>query len=150
MARRKNDAPLTDFDFTNIEVTDSPGLPERAPREEKVNPLLSAVENSLTRQVPRQLPPIPEASVKDAQNYLRRAAQKLECGLEIRPQDAGNGMVILHFEAKADKRARQYTVADVREWAQRTGYSNEELFPRIAGHVSDAYRAEHGYKVNKR
>lgn len=150
MARRKNDTPLTDFDFSTAAVQDSEAMPARAPREEKPNPLLPAVRASLDSNTAKMLPRVPAAAVKDAQNYLRRAAVKIDCGIEIRPEDNGDGTVNVHFKAKHEKRERAYTVEDVRAWAAENGYSESDLQPKVKPYVSDAYREAHGMKVNKR
>jgi hypothetical protein len=150
MARRKADAPLTDFDFNAVEVADSAAMPARAAREEKPNPLLSAVAASLESKSAKVLPRVPQAALKDAQNYLRHAAVKLDCGIEIRPTDNGDGTVAVHFRAKDEKRARAYTVAEVRAWAEVNGFGEDVLYPKIQTFVSDAYRAAHGLKPVKR
>lgn len=149
MARRKNDAPLTDFDFNAVEVQDAPELPKIANRDEKPNPLVPALRESLDTGKAKVLPRIPEAARKDADNYLRRAAIKLGCGVAIRPVDNGDGTVALHFQAKA-KSKRNYTIADVREWARENGYAETDLTPKVQHHVSDAYRAAHDLPAVKR
>lgn len=150
MARRKNDAPHSDFSFDNVTVADAEAMPARAAREEKPNPLLPAVQDSLNSSRPKVLPNIPAAAVKDAQNYLRRAAIKLNCGIKIRPTSNGNDTYDVHFLAQHEKRNRAYTVGEVREWAVLQGYGDDVLYPRVARHVSDAFREAHGLKVNKR
>lgn len=144
-----NDEQASGFDFTAVEVTDSTALPERTPRVEKVNPLQAPLKDSLDRGVPRQLPAIPVAAQKDAENYLRRAAVKLGCGIKIRPVLHDNGTVTIHFQAKAEKSARNYTVGEVREWARGVGYQDADLLPKVQRHVSDAYREAHNLPVAK-
>lgn len=140
------------FSFDNITVTDSTDVPARAAREEKPNPLLGAVQGSLSDGKWKQLPAIPESAAKDADNYLRRAAVKLNCGVQIRREVGGNvpdGLVVVHFVAKHEKRERTYTVADVRAWAQEIGYDAADLYPKVHRDISNAYREAHGMKVNK-
>lgn len=162
MARNRRDDAQTDsqdstqevaqdtgFSFDNITVTDSTDVPERAAREEKPNPLLGAVQGSLSDGKWKQLPAIPAAAAKDADNYLRRAAVKLACGVQIRREDAPDGRVVVHFLAKVEKRARTYTVAEVRAWAAEQGYNEGDLYPKVHRDISNAYREAHGMKVNK-
>lgn len=149
MARRKNDAPHSDFSFDAVAVVETNEMPSRAPRTEKPNPLLPHVTKSLETGTALALPNIPQDAVKDAQNYLRRAAIKLACGIEIRPADNGDGTMNLHFRAKHEKRSRSYTVADVRAWAEEMGYGESDLYPRVSREVSDAYRVAHGHAKPK-
>lgn len=146
MARRKN-TDGADFDFAAVEVADSTQMPARAARDEKPNPLLGAVSDTLLSGTPKVLPRIPDDKVKDATNYLRRASVKLDCGIEIRTERNGDGTTAVHFQAKAEKRNRNYTVEDVRAWADEQGYTDAELWPRVQKHVSNAYREAHGFKV---
>lgn len=149
MARKAKDAQDTGFSFDNITVTDSVHVPQRAARDEKPNPLLAAVQASLSDGAWKQLPAIPESAAKDADNYLRRAAIKLACGVQIRKENAGDGMVSVHFLAKNEKRNRAYTVEDVRDWAREQGYNDSDLLPKVHRDISNAYREAHGMKVNK-
>lgn len=150
MARKSQDNTQdTGFSFDNITVMDADVLPQRAARVEKPNPLLGAVQNSLDTGKGKQLPPIPVANQKEADNYLRRAAVKLQCGITIRSQDNGDGTVTVFFEATHHKRNRKYTVDDVRAWAVEQGWDNEILYPKVPREISNAYREAHGLKVNK-
>jgi hypothetical protein len=149
MARNKNtDTQDTGFSFDNITVTDSTDVPARAARDEKPNPLLGAVQGSLSDGRWKQLPAIPTDRAKDADNYLRRAAVKLACGIEIRKEETAAGIVV-HFRAKHEKRNRAYTVEDVRTWAREMGYDESDLTPKVHRDISNAYRDAHGMKVNK-
>lgn len=147
---RKTQTPTDDsgFSFENLSVEDST-LPERVQRAEKPNPLQPAVQASLDEGKGKKLPPIPHANVKEADNYLRRAAVKLGCGITIRPVNNGDGTVTVYFQALAEKRRRTYTVDDVRAWAIAQGWTEEQLYPRVPADISNQYREAHGLKVNK-
>lgn len=139
-----------DFSFDNITVTDSEYVPARAARNVKPNPLLGAMETSLREGAWKQLPPIPADRAKDADNYLRRAAVKLGCGVDIRISDVReDGTVVVHFHANPEKRKRAYTVDDVRSWAREQGFGESDLLPKVHRDISNAYREAHGMKVVK-
>lgn len=154
MARNSNkaaqDIPAdSGFSFANITVTDSENVPARAPRDEKPNPLLGAVSASLADGKWKRLPAIPAEAAKEADNYLRRAAIKLSCAMKIRKETQDDGTVVVHFIGSNERRARNYTVEDVRAWAVEIGYDASDLHPKVHRDISNAYREAHGLKVNK-
>lgn len=149
MARKKIEESTGEFSFDAVTVVDSDNMPGRAPRAEKANPLLPAVQDSLNKNKAKALPAIPVSAAKDADNYLRRAAIKLGCGISIRSVDNEDGTVTVHFHATHEKRNRTYTVADVRAWALAQGWREEDLYPKVPREISNAYREEHGMRANK-
>lgn len=144
-------APASGFDFDNIEIEQSE---IQRTKTEKPNPLYRFVEHSYNNENMRlKTPTLPDDdAVKEATNFLRRAAAKLdkatpdaEVGLNI-VHEKVNGGTILHFWTKNKKKIR-YTAADVRAWAESNGVPADLLSPRIDKTVSTAYRQAHGYEA---
>lgn len=104
------------------------------------NPLLTAVQNSLDSGRTLEIPVENAAHARLAVNLLRNAAKHVGAGLSVKEE----GDVVI-FRAKPTRKARKYTVTEVRAWAEGEGYERDELFPRVAPHVSAAYRDAHGY-----
>lgn len=138
-------APLN---FASMSFDDADALPPRT-RKTEDNPFTAVVAESLAWGKTKRTPPIAPDQVKAVTALLRRAASDAGHGINIRERDNGDGTMTLYFKSEAEKRSRAYTVVQVREWARENGYTDADLLPRVAPHVSNAYREAHGYKVNK-
>lgn len=134
--------------LATLDVEESDALPKRT-RTTKDNPFAGHVARSLDTGKALKVTAPDANSAKEVEGMLRRAASNAGHGIDVRKVENGNGSVTVHFKANHSKRARAYTVDDVRSWASGR-YTHDELYPRVAKHVSEAYREAHGHKVAKK
>jgi hypothetical protein len=140
MAARK---PRTEtpFDFAAAEAVPTT-LPSKGGPQP--NPLLDKLRWTLEQDQALMLILTPEQA-KEAGNLVRRGAQTLGVGQNIREVPRDDGKVEFHFRLKYGKRNMKYTNSDIREWALLAGYPSELVSPKIHPDVRKAYRIEHGY-----
>lgn len=88
-----------------------------------------------------------EDEAKKAVNLLRRAAQSVNVGLKVSTTQNGSVWTI-DFHAVANKRKRQYTAKDIRDWYAAT-YATDagpaELTGPIPSEVREAFKVANGY-----
>lgn len=108
-------------------------------RTAKPNPLLESLQNSLDMGRALQVPVTSAEQGSEVENYLRRAAKTLGCGLSMR--NTGTHVV---FQGKPTKRERKYSAVDIRKWAEENGASKDMLYPRISKEVRAKFRLAHG------
>lgn len=145
-----DDAPaqsVTSLGMLDVEETDEP-LPKRT-RSTKENPFAAHVKRSLDTGKALKVTAPDAHAASEVEGLVRRAASNAEHGIDVRKVENDNGSVTVHFKSNRDKRARAYTVDDVRAWARDNGYPESQLKPRVHKDVSTAYRAAHGHKVAK-
>jgi hypothetical protein len=141
MATRKPTTP-TPFDFTTLgNAVVAAEIPTTVRiRTAKDNPVLDAV-SAASGGVWYDLPAVPAELRKDVYNMLRRAAKTLMIGLSLHDRENPDGTITWQFRVgEKSTRKRTYTDADVREWAEASGYSGEYLYPRIHKDVRDAFK----------
>lgn len=132
-------APATPDVAFEVEESD---LDLRVNRVEKPNPLAGHVRQSLDQDKALQVAHNgDDQRAREIENYLKRAAKKLGCGLSVRRTPTH-----VAFQARSDKRGRNYSADDVRAWAEQQGVARELLYPRIDERVRKAYRVEYGYE----
>lgn len=150
---RKTTATSTD---APAETTDAPvigGLAltirraepiERAKREEKPNPLLEFVQASLGEEDSLAFDVETDEQVKEAQNFLRRAATKLDVSLSMKVDANDNGGYTIKFKANKEKRTRAYTSEEIRAWAKTNGLDVADG-QKIPAEVRQAFRIANGH-----
>lgn len=134
-AEKKTEAPAPSF---AVEVAPDADV-LKTTRTSKPNPLLEALQNSITMGKALQVSVASAEQGTEVENLLRRAAKTIGCGLSMR--NTGTHVV---FQGKAQKRERKYTSADIRTWAEENGATRDMLYPRIAKEVRKAFRQAHG------
>lgn len=117
---------------------------ERAKREEKPNPLLDYVKASLGEEDSLAFDVETDEQVKEAQNYLRRAATKLSVSLSMKVTEKDTGGYTVSFKANPEKRTRAYTSEEIRAWAKANGHgvADGQKIPR---EVRQAFRVANGF-----
>jgi len=138
---------VTSLSMLDVEETDEP-LPKRT-RSTKENPFAAHVKRSLDTGKALKVTAPDAQAASEVEGLVRRAASNAEHGIDVRKVENDNGSVTVHFKSNPAKRARAYTVDDVRAWARENGYPESQLKPRVHKDVSTAYRAAHGHKVPK-
>lgn len=125
-----------------LSVRRSEGI-KRAERPKEDNPVLEAVRASLTEGA-LAYDVGSEKEAKQVASLLRRAAQTLGVGLSQSTTPRGDGTFTIDFKAAATKRARKYTVADIRKWFREV-HNNELSGPISAQHRAE-FKAAHDFK----
>lgn len=138
---------VASLSMLDVEETDEP-LPKRT-RSTKENPFAAHVKRSLDTGKALKVTAPNAHAASEVEGLVRRAASNAEHGIDVRKVENDNGSVTVHFKSNPAKRARAYTVDDVRAWARENGYPESQLKPRVHKDVSTAYRAAHGHKVAK-
>jgi Lsr2 len=116
----------------------------REKREEKPNPLLDYVKASVGEEDSLAFDVETDAQVKEAQNYLRRAATKLSVSLSMKVTDNDNGGYTISFKASENKRARSYTSDEIRTWAKNNGHTVADG-QKIPKEIRQAFRVANGF-----
>lgn len=135
----KKDAPSGGL---NLSVRESEGV-KRTERPREDNPLEQYVDASLERGMALAVDVNSRDEAKKVSRLLRRAAQTRGVGLNQSTTDNGDGTFTVDFQAKGRKRARRYTVQDIREWAAANGYG--ELSGPVSKSIREEFKVANGY-----
>lgn len=165
---RKNETENTEttettsgFSFADVEVGAVDALPKGVSVRSE-NPLTKHVEEAKDNG-PRYIPVPNGDAARQAENYLRRAAQELGCGINIRFTDAedkpqpseeakaatNDNAVFVYFQVNSERRTREsserrYTVKDIRE---HFGLGDKE---KVTQEHRAQYRADKGFDQRER
>lgn len=138
----------------NVQRADVTEIKREAPKRAKEpNPTEEAVKHSRETGDVLAFAGLPnEDAVKKVTNFLRRAANDADHGIQIQTVQTGDTWTI-NFKSVDKKRDRKYTAADIRTWAAENGYpqygKDDKL--KITAEVRDAFKSANGFdkKVKK-
>lgn len=108
------------------------------------NPTEEAVKHSHDTGEALAFDGLPDGeAVKKVEGFLRRAASDAGHGIKIRATVGDDGTHTVTFQATKQKRERQYTVEDIRTWAETNGFG--KISGKVPANVRDAFKTANGY-----